>query len=118
MTVEASIFTAISSLCGNRVFPDSAPFGTAMPYVIYTQTGGEAFSYLENAVPSKQNGRFQFNVFGTTSAACKALIAQIEQALVTSTAFQARPIGAPVSTYDHDMNIYGSQIDMSIWSDR
>lgn len=118
MTVEASIFTALSGLCSNRVFPDVAPFGTALPYITYTQVGGEAFSHLANTVPDKQNGRFQFNVFGTTRSACMALMAQIETALVTATAFQARPIGAPVNTYDHDMQLYGCMCDFSIWSSR
>lgn len=118
MTVEADIFTSIKGLCANRVFPDFAPPGTATPYVIYTQVGGEAFSHLANTVPGKQNGRFQFNVFGTTRSACSALMAQIESALVTSTLFQARPVGAPYSTYDHDMSLYGVMCDFSIWSNR
>ena len=118
MTIEASIFTAIKSLCSNRVFPDVAPFGTTLPYITYTQIGGEPVSYLENAVPSIQNGRFQFNVWGTSRAACSALMAQIETALVASTTFQARPIGSPTSIYDSDMALYGAMQDFSIWSNR
>ena len=118
MTIEASIYTAIKGLCANRVYPDVAPITATKPYVTYTQVGGEAVSYLEIAVPSLQNGRFQFNVWGDSRAVCSALMAQIEVALVTATTFQARPIGAPVSTYEHEMEIYGSQIDMSIWSAR
>lgn len=118
MTIEASLFDAIKSLCSNRVYPDVAPYGTTLPYITYTQVGGEPVSYLERTVPSIQNGRFQFNVWGTTRASCSALMAQIETALVTATAFQATPIGAPTSIYDSDMALYGSMCDYSIWSTR
>lgn len=118
MTVESNIYTAIKSLCGNRVYPDIAPANTVKPYVTYSQIGGEPFSHLANTVPDKQNGRFQFNVWGTTRAECSSLIAQIETALVTSTLFQARPIGAPVSTYDPDMCLRGAMQDFSVWSSR
>jgi len=118
MTIETSLFDATKSLCSNRVFPDVAPYGTALPYITYTQVGGEAFSHLANTVPDKQIGRFQFNVWGTTRAACSALMAQIETALVTSTAFQARPVSAPTSIYDSDMALYGAMCDYSIVSTR
>jgi len=45
-------------------------------------------------------------------------MAQIETALVTSTAFQARPIGAPHSLYDNDMQLYGAMQDFSVYSAR
>lgn len=118
MTVEADVFTTIKGLCGNRAFPDLAPLNTTKPYVTYTQIGGEAVSYVENVVPDIQNGRFQFNVWGTSRSQCSALMLQIEAALVTSSLFQARPVGAPLSGYDYDMALYGSQMDFSVWSSR
>lgn len=118
MTIETSIFTAIGSLCGGRLFPDFAPLGTAKPYVTYTQIGGEPVNYTDNFVPNLQNGRFQFNVFGITRPQCSALMLQIEAALIMSSAMQARPIGALASDYDHDMRIYESRQDFSIWAAR
>lgn len=118
MTVEADIFTALRTLVSDRVFPDMAPLTTAQPYITYSQVGGEALSYLENAVPSKQNGRFQVNVWGATRASVSAVMLLVESALVTATAFQARPIGAPATGYDHDVLIYTSLQDFSIWSSR
>ncbi len=92
--IEALVYTALKSICASRVYFDVAPMGAAMPYITFTQVGGEAFSHMANTVPDKQNGRFQFNAWGNSRSACSALMAQIETALVTSTAFQARPIGA------------------------
>lgn len=118
MTVEADVFTTIKGLCGNRAFPDVAPLSTAKPYVTYTQIGGEVLSPLANVVADKKNGRIQFNVWGDTRSSVSALMLQIEAALVTSSLFQARPIGAPLSGYDYDMALYGSQMDFSVWSSR
>ena len=118
MTVEENIYASIKGLCGNRAYPDVAPANTTKPYVTYSQIGGEPFSHLANTVPGKQNGRFQFNVWGATRAECSVLIAQIETAMVTSTLFQARPIGAPVSAYDSDMDLRCSMQDFSVWSSR
>mgnify|MGYP003641573501 FL=1 len=118
MTVEANIYSALNALVSGRVFPDTAPLTTTRPYITYTQIGGEALTYFEAAVPSKQNGRFQVDVWGDTRSQCSALMLQIESALVMATPMQAKPIGASSTSYDHDMLMYGSMQDFSIWSDR
>ena len=117
MSIETDLFTTLKALCGNRVFPDKADLGTALPYVTYSQIGGEVISPVANEVADKKNGRLQFNVWGTR-AQCASLILQIESALVTSTLFQARPIGAASITYDYDMAFFGAQLDFSVWSSR
>ena len=117
MTVEANIFTAIKGLCGNRAFPDIAPIDTAKPYVTYTQIGGEGMATV-GGVSSLQHGRFQFNVWGDSRSSCGVLMKQIEAALVAASSFKARPIGAPSSSYDFDMKLYGSMQDFSIYSPR
>lgn len=117
MTVEGDIFASIKGLCGNRAFPDVAPPATARPYVTYTQVGGEPLSTVAG-VSSLQHGRFQFNVWGDSRGACSLLMKQIEAALIAATAFKARPVSAPNSSYDSDMKFYGSQQDFSIYSPR
>lgn len=118
MTVEADIFNALKSLVANRVFPDVAPISTTKPYITYSQVGGEALTYLENAVPSKQNGRFQVNVWADTRASASALMLLVELAMVTATTYQARPVSAPSTGYDNDMLVYTSLQDFTVWSDR
>lgn len=118
MTIEADLFTALRALVSDRVFPDMAPLTTVQPYITYSQVGGEPFSYIENVVPNKQNGRFQVNVWGATRASVSATMLLVESALVTATAFQARPVSAPATGYDHDMLIYTSMQDFTIWSSR
>lgn len=118
MTVETSIYTALKGLVGNRCFPDVAPLNTVKPFLTYIQIGGEALTYLENAVPSKQNGVFQVDCYADTRSATAALALAVESAMVTATSFQARPIGAPAARYDSDSLIYSSTQDFSVWSSR
>ena len=118
MTVETSIYTAIKGLCGNRAFRDFAPMNTVKPYVTYVQVGGESINYVDDALPSLKNGRFQFNVWGDGRDSVSSLMLQIEAALIQSAEFQARPIGAANNSYDHDMAIYGAMQDFTIWSTR
>ena len=118
MTVETSIFAALQSLVGGRVFPDVAPMETARPYITYQQVGGEETVFLDNTLPSKQQGNFQINLWAATRTAVAALALQVDSALRTSTAFQAYALNAPIAHYDPDMLVYGSIQDFSIWSDR
>jgi hypothetical protein len=118
MTIEAKIYNALSPLVGGRVFPDVAPLSTVRPYIVYNQVGGEVVDYLENAVSTKQNGRFQLNIWADTRATCAAVMLQVETALLTSSTMQARPVSAPNSEFDHDMDLFGSMQDFTIWSDR
>ena len=118
MTVEADIYTALKSLVGNRVYPDIAPINAARPYITYSQIGGAVVTFLEKAVASKKNGRFQFDVWADTRASCASVALQVEAALMTSALFEAEPIGAQESAYDYDMALYRSMQDFSVWSSR
>ena len=118
MSTESDIYNALKGLVANRCYPDFAPLSTARPYITYVQIGGEALSYLDNAIPSGKYGRFQINVWGDTRASVSALILQVEAAMILASAFQARPVSAPSSEYDHDMLVYGSMQDFNVFSTR
>ena len=118
MTIEADIFTALKGLVGNRCFPDFAPLSTARLYITYVQIGGEALNYIDDTLPNGKQGRFQLNVWGDTRASVSALMLQVEAAMIQATAFQARPLSAPSSAYDHDSLVYGSMQDFNVFSAR
>ena len=118
MTVEADINTALKGFVSNRCFPDFAPVATVRPYITYVQIGGEALSFLDNTVPSGKFGRFQINVWATTRASASALMLQVEAAMLQASAFQARPVSAPSSEYDHDTMVYGAMQDFNVFSTR
>lgn len=118
MTVEADIFSLLGSLTSNRVYPDVAPLSAALPFIVYQQVGGEVVNFVDDVQADKKNGRFQVAVWASGRAAAAALALQVEQRMVTASAFAARPVGAPVSDYEEDTARYGSRQDFSIWSTR
>lgn len=118
MTIEADIFAALSGLAAGGVYPDLAPLDTPRPYITYQQVGGEAVAFLERALPSKKNGRYQVNVWADTRTSAAALALQVEAAFVTASSFQGSAVGAPVATYEPDTKLYGSMQDFTVWSDR
>lgn len=118
MTVEADIFNLLKPLVSNRVYPDVAPAGAAKPYIVYQQVGGEALGFLGNDIPSKKNGRFQVSCWAVSRSAASTLALQVENAFLAATTMQARPLGAPASSYEADTTLYGTRQDFSVWSDR
>ena len=116
MTVEAALQAALSPLAST--WPDFAPYGTARPFICYEQTGGGALSFIDGTLPDKKNGRFSIGVYADTRAQCAAIALQVESVLAAYPAFQASAIHAPISSYQAELKIYGSQQQFSIFSDR
>jgi hypothetical protein len=120
-TVEQTLFALLKGLVSNRLYPLTAPVGTALPYGTYQQIGGESPSFLGAEVPSKQNGRFQLNFWAATDAAAASLALQAEAILLATTQVQATPLGAPAARYEDEAQptpLYGREQDFSVWSDR
>lgn len=115
MSLEANLFTLLQAQCP-RVFPDVAPLDTQRPYITYQQIGGDDLSYVDNTLTDTRNPEVQINYWAETRAAAKALALQTRDALMTSTAVQARPTSGLVDDYDEDMQRYGSRQDFSIWA--
>ena len=118
MTIEADIYTALKGLVSNRCFPDFAPLGTIRPFITFEQAGGEALSFIERALPSLKNGRFEIGVFADSRASCAAIALQVEAAMAAATAFQSTAIHAPISDYASDVKIYSSTQNFSVFSTR
>ena len=118
MTVEENIVALLGPLVSNRVYPDTAPAGEPRPHITFQQVGGESIHFMERAVPSKKNGRFQVNVWSDTRLEAADLALQVENAFLTATTMQATPLGSPIALHEDDLNFYGTQQDFSIWSDR
>lgn len=113
MTVEADIFNALKGLVSNRVYPDTAPMGAALPYIVYQQIGGDPLNFLAG-VPDKRNGRFQFEVWAASRSAASTLIRQVEDTL-RAPPLVADTLGGALSSWEQETNLYGSMQDFSIW---
>lgn len=119
MTVEADLEDTLGPLVGGRIYPDFAPTIVTKPFIVYQEISGEAPIFLERALPSKKNGRFQINVWATTRIAAAALQLEAESAMVLATAFQAKQVGGRTATSDpEDTKLRGYRQDFTVWSDR
>ncbi|CAG9177752.1 DUF3168 domain-containing protein [Cupriavidus pampae] len=114
MTIEADLRTALGALVAGRVYPDTAPDGVVLPFIVYQQVGGDVVDFLAGA-PDKQNGRFQIEVWGTTRAQASALIRQVATIVPENPALLGSPLGGALSNYDGVLNWYGAQQDFSLW---
>lgn len=112
-TAESVTFGAIKALAGGRVYPDVAPDGAARPYVVYQGVGGVDETTFDGA-DMLQNSRMQVAVWATTRGEAATIIQQVRAAL-TAEPVRGVPIGAPVSVYEDDTKLFGSQQDFSIW---
>jgi hypothetical protein len=118
MTVEADLFTLLKGLVSNRVYPDVAPAGAVTPFIVYQQIGGQSLQFVERALPSKKNGRFQIAVWSATRAEAASIGLAIESAMQLATVFQVEVIGAAEADYDEETQLRGSRQHFGIWSDR
>jgi len=118
MSVETDIATTLEPLAPNSVYPDEADKGAEATYIVYQEISGIAPVFLENAIPSKKNGRFQITVWASTRVLAAEIGLRIEEAMVMSTLFQAKPIGGRTADFDKDTGLRGSRQDFSVWSDR
>lgn len=121
MSYEPKLVSILTGLCP-RSFPVTAPWGTAMPYVIWQRTGGRSMRNLnKRATGSLRNGTVSISVWAATTKQAEVLMRQIEDALTGTNAIQCTPLGEAMDAYDDggsDAGIYGMQQSFSIWAKR
>lgn len=106
MSIETDLVALLKTI-NVRTFPDIAPPETAKPCLTWQQIGGIAVRYGDNTADSRML-LIQINAWANTRLDALALIRQVEDALCASSAFQAKPQGESISTYESDTMIYGS----------
>lgn len=116
-TVEENIVATVGALVSSRVYPDAAPFGVDRPYVEYQQVGGEPILLYSREIASKKNGRFSISVWASTRMQAASIARAIEDAMIQATAFDAEPVGGPISQSEIDLGLYGMTQDFSVFFD-
>lgn len=118
MSAEAAIVPLLTGLVSGRIYPDVAPSGAGLPRIVYQQVGGQSINYTEGTLPDKEHARVQIVCWAATRLAAVNLAKQVEAALRAGTAIQAEPIGARVSDYEADTQLYGTRQDFHILANR
>lgn len=118
MSMETGLVALLVGICP-RTFPDVAPAGTALPYVVWQGLGGESLRYGDGTAPAKRNTYLQVSVWSETRAEALSMIRQVEESLATSPLFaSADPESEARSTYEPETKRYGSIQRFSVWADR
>ncbi|MCZ2897303.1 DUF3168 domain-containing protein [Burkholderia thailandensis] len=104
--------SALNSLVGGRVHPDVA-IGVPAPYIVYQAAGGEDRTSFSGR-SALQNCRMQIAVWSKSRLEAAGVMRDVQIAM-TAPPLRAKPIGAPVSDYDRETNLYGSRLDFSMW---
>lgn len=118
MSMEGDLDLTLKDLVSDRVYPDLAPLGTAMPYITWQGAGGKSLRFLDNTPGDKRNTRVQINTWAATRTQANLLARQIEDALCATALFIASPDGEPVNDYDAETKSYGAMQDFLIDSTR
>lgn len=117
MSAEAAIFPLLTGLVSGRIYPDVALSGAGLPRIVYQQVGGKTINYTEGTLPDKENARMQVVCWASTRMAAISLMKQVEAAILAS-GIQAEAIGARISGFEPDTNLYSSHQDFSLWTAR
>ena len=118
MSAEAALVPLLTGLVAGRIYPDVAPSGAGLPRIVYQQVGGQAINYTEGTLPNREHARMQIVCWATTRLAAINLMKQAEAAILAAPGFQAEAIGARISGYEQDANLFSSMQDFSIWTAR
>jgi hypothetical protein len=113
--IEQSIVSAIGSIFGGRVFPDTAPFDTPRPWATYIQVGGEEVNYIDKTASGIRNARMQINLWANTRAQATTLAKQVAAAMRAATDMDARPLSAFGAINEPDLGLYGAMQEFDCW---
>lgn len=76
MDLEQGLKIELSTIKGlnNKVFPLSAPEGTAVPYLVYSLSGADRTDELTSGFAALVGGRYQLNIFHLNYGSLKAIM--------------------------------------------
>lgn len=121
LNIETKLQNALKTLC-DRVYPDVAPAGLALPYVVWHMYGGQSVAYTSGPLAARRNAFVQINVWGDSRLQCNDLSLQIAQLLTdqaaSPTGMQAEAISELTSAFDEETKLRGAMQDFSLWADR
>lgn len=118
MSAEAALVPLLTGLVSGRIYPDVALSGAGLPRIVYQQVGGKTINYTEGTIPDKENARMQVVCWASTRMAAINLMKQAEAAILSAPVIQAEALGARISGYEQDTNLFSSMQDFSIWTAR
>jgi|GEM_PF-5929583 len=112
--MEAILEAVLKEICP-RTYTTVAPSGVQTPFVVWQQTGGKDYSYLENS-SALRNACVQISVWASTPMQGAGIRDQIEAVLRHLEDLSCTPSAAHHMTYEPETKLHGVQQVWEIWS--
>lgn len=107
--LHAAIAAVIPSCYGTV-----APANPQTPYVIWQRFGGNTSEYLDNEDSQVDAADVQIRIFSQDVLEPKRLMPQLVSALRQHPELIIRPVGGFRDDFDHDMNLFSADQDVSV----
>ncbi|WP_250464085.1 MULTISPECIES: DUF3168 domain-containing protein [unclassified Caballeronia] len=115
MSAGKIVRNALARLADGRVFEDVVDDDVSPPWIVYQVAGGRFPVGLSGKPLGVVRARVQISVWDTTSDGRTKLMHQVVWAIVNPTV-GAVPLGAPEDVFERETRLFGSHLDVSIWS--
>lgn len=116
MSIEEHIVQALGSLAllaGKKPFPNFAPAGTTVPFIVYQQFAGARVQSLSGDC-ALANPRYQIDLYTDSAKQRTQLTRQIRLALQSMTDVDAVFLNENQS-YEFETRLYRQRMDFSFW---
>lgn len=111
--LEARLLQVLGDLVGERVYPDTAPDNATFPLIIYQQSGGRDYAYVDGSVPSDEHARLQLTVHGPVRSIIRPIAIEAKRRLASQ--MRAEIYGSMVTMHDDVAKLYTTQQFFGCW---
>lgn len=112
--MEEILVEVLSSLFGDRVFPDVAEIDTPVPFCVYRQIGGTPVNILDGVPADRKNAIIEIVVVSRTRKETMSLMRAVEDMLVQKPVY-ANVVSGVQSMYDDETKLRAATQEFSIW---
>lgn len=112
--MEKALVETLSSIFGERVFPDVAEIDTPTPFCVWRQIGGDPVNYLGPESPDRKNALIEIVVCTHNRMETMKLIRKVENALCSAPLYAEVMDGAK-AIYDEETKIRAATQEFSVW---
>ena len=110
---EAEIRNVMLPYASGGVYFDSADIGTAPPFIVINEIGGQNINFLDGTAPSKRHIQFEVNVFAKSRLEANTIARQVEAQLRSQ--LKAYVESEATTGYDEPTNFSGTRQEFSAW---
>ena len=116
MTIETTIYTALSSLASGKVYPLVAPEKVSAPYIVYSRISSTPENTLDGGA-TIDLVRIQVDTYANTYSAVKSLAESVRSAMESSASIKAT-LQSDQDLFEPDLKFYRISQDYYVWQTR